>query len=162
MPITLNPKNRFSFLNKKKDSGLKIKMVNLSPSELAYNHLNTTQKNDPDHLIDNEDIYTIKTNDDVSTSSSLLFTSPTLTAITKENEDISILEDLVEKEEKEIKLPSTLSFLKDDDHHLEMNESSSGLYSNFYLKLPNGKWLVKVRTREKKTLGTFELDSYMI
>jgi hypothetical protein len=35
-------------------------------------------------------------------------------------------------------------------------------YSNFYLKLPNGKWMLRYRTGDRKILGTEEISSYYI
>ncbi|KAI8971834.1 hypothetical protein BDF20DRAFT_701276 [Mycotypha africana] len=35
-------------------------------------------------------------------------------------------------------------------------------YSNFYMKLPNGNWMVRVRDGNRKIVGTFEVDGYMV
>lgn len=35
-------------------------------------------------------------------------------------------------------------------------------YSNFYIKLPNGNWMVRVRDGNRKIIGTFEIDGSMI
>lgn len=35
-------------------------------------------------------------------------------------------------------------------------------YSNFYIKLPNGNWMVRVRDGNRKIVGTYEIDGSMI
>ncbi|RCH93654.1 hypothetical protein CU097_006205 [Rhizopus azygosporus] len=35
-------------------------------------------------------------------------------------------------------------------------------YSNFYLKLPNGNWMVYYRTRDRKMINSFELKGDLI
>ncbi|KAI8358486.1 hypothetical protein EDC96DRAFT_576476 [Choanephora cucurbitarum] len=35
-------------------------------------------------------------------------------------------------------------------------------YSNFYVKLPNGNWMVRYRSGNRKILGTDELEGYLI
>lgn len=35
-------------------------------------------------------------------------------------------------------------------------------YSNFYIKLPNGNWMVRIRDSQRKIVGTFEIDGSMI
>ncbi|KAI8384565.1 uncharacterized protein BYT42DRAFT_493555 [Radiomyces spectabilis] len=35
-------------------------------------------------------------------------------------------------------------------------------YSNFYVKLPNGKWMVRYRSGNRDILGTDEFAGYMI
>ncbi|KAI8336243.1 hypothetical protein BC941DRAFT_471539 [Chlamydoabsidia padenii] len=35
-------------------------------------------------------------------------------------------------------------------------------YSNFYLKLPNGKWMIRYRSGTRRIIGTGDLDGYMI
>lgn len=35
-------------------------------------------------------------------------------------------------------------------------------YSNFYVKLPNGKWMVRYRSGNRDILGTDEFEGYMI
>ncbi|CAO3663783.1 unnamed protein product [Rhizopus stolonifer] len=42
-----------------------------------------------------------------------------------------------------------------------MDYSGQG-YSNFYIKLPNGNWMVRVRDKNRKIIGTFEIDGSMI
>lgn len=42
-----------------------------------------------------------------------------------------------------------------------MDYSGKG-YSNFYIKLPNGNWMVRVRDGNRKIVGTFEIDGSMI
>ncbi|KAJ2960815.1 hypothetical protein NQZ79_g3883 [Umbelopsis isabellina] len=44
----------------------------------------------------------------------------------------------------------------------EQHPNNSFAYSNFYLKLPNGKWMLRYRTGERKILGTEEISSYYI
>jgi hypothetical protein len=39
---------------------------------------------------------------------------------------------------------------------------NQNVYSNFYIKLPNGNWLVRYRTRDEKILNYCEMMSYMI
>lgn len=35
-------------------------------------------------------------------------------------------------------------------------------YSNFYMKLPNGKWMIRYRSGNRDILGTEEFEGYMI
>ncbi|KAI8369943.1 hypothetical protein BD560DRAFT_469292 [Blakeslea trispora] len=35
-------------------------------------------------------------------------------------------------------------------------------YSNFYVKLPNGNWMIRYRSGNRKILGTDELQGYLI
>ncbi|CAO3622852.1 unnamed protein product [Mucor hiemalis] len=42
-----------------------------------------------------------------------------------------------------------------------MDYSGKG-YSNFYIKLPNGNWMVRVRDGNRKIVGTYEIDGSMI
>ncbi|KAI7896580.1 uncharacterized protein EV154DRAFT_491507 [Mucor mucedo] len=35
-------------------------------------------------------------------------------------------------------------------------------YSNFYVKLPNGKWMIRYRSGNRDILGTEEFEGYMI
>ena len=42
------------------------------------------------------------------------------------------------------------------------NLSSSACYSNFYLKLNNGKYMVRVRTAERVIIGSYVIDEHMI
>lgn len=42
-----------------------------------------------------------------------------------------------------------------------MDYSGKG-YSNFYIKLPNGNWMVRIRDGNRKIVGTYELDGTMI
>lgn len=35
-------------------------------------------------------------------------------------------------------------------------------YSNFYVKLPNGKWMIRYRSGNRDILGTDEFEGYMI
>ncbi|ORX42928.1 hypothetical protein DM01DRAFT_1340916, partial [Hesseltinella vesiculosa] len=64
---------------------------------------------------------------------------------------------------------STLSTSSNDDHLAPLDGSplphdtppSNAIYSNFYLKLPNGKWRVRCRTGDRKIIGTYELDGFM-
>lgn len=42
-----------------------------------------------------------------------------------------------------------------------MDYSGQG-YSNFYIKLPNGNWMVRIRDSNRKIVGTFEIDGSMI
>ncbi|KAI8991355.1 hypothetical protein BDF20DRAFT_811227 [Mycotypha africana] len=35
-------------------------------------------------------------------------------------------------------------------------------YSNFYVKLPNGKWMVRYRSGNRDILGTDEFEGYLI
>ncbi|KAI7902701.1 uncharacterized protein BX663DRAFT_510194, partial [Cokeromyces recurvatus] len=34
-------------------------------------------------------------------------------------------------------------------------------YSNFYIKLPNGNWMVRIRDTNRKIVGTYEIDGSM-
>ncbi|KAI9308888.1 hypothetical protein BJ944DRAFT_259432 [Cunninghamella echinulata] len=156
MQINLNRKKPFFFCRKIKETSLSIKRLTSSAYHIKEHRKENPPPPPPSFLIDNEDITTIKTNHQPSSSSSSLssfmFPSPTLTATTLQkynrngNEDVSETGDDEEEDVKEF-------------DHLK---SANGLYSNFYLKLPNGKWLVKVRTRERKILGMYELDASMI
>lgn len=58
-------------------------------------------------------------------------------------------------------LSSTL-FLPDDDCSLQEEEPQENMYSNLYVRLPNGNWLVTYRTRDEKHLSSNEIQSYMI
>ncbi|KAG0166947.1 hypothetical protein DFQ28_007224 [Apophysomyces sp. BC1034] len=54
-----------------------------------------------------------------------------------------------------------------DDYSDEENETteipySANGYSIFYLKMPNGKWLLRVRTADRKIIATYEVDGCMI
>ncbi|KAI9276161.1 hypothetical protein BY458DRAFT_506552, partial [Sporodiniella umbellata] len=40
-------------------------------------------------------------------------------------------------------------------------DHSGQAYSNFYIKLPNGNWMVRVRDRNRKIIGTYEIDGAM-
>lgn len=40
--------------------------------------------------------------------------------------------------------------------------ATSAMYSNFYLKLPNGKYLVRVRTADRQILGSYTIEADMI
>ncbi|KAG2214717.1 hypothetical protein INT46_000936 [Mucor plumbeus] len=42
-----------------------------------------------------------------------------------------------------------------------MDFSGKG-YSNFYIKLPNGNWMVRIRDSNRKIVGTYEIDGSMI
>lgn len=55
--------------------------------------------------------------------------------------------------ETAITMPSTRTHL--------MDYSGKG-YSNFYIKLPNGNWMVRVRDGNRKIVGTYEIDGSMI
>ncbi|KAI7880070.1 hypothetical protein K492DRAFT_195494 [Lichtheimia hyalospora FSU 10163] len=35
-------------------------------------------------------------------------------------------------------------------------------YSNFYLKLPDGRYMVRVRTADRKTIGSYVIEGHMI
>ncbi|CAO3650146.1 unnamed protein product [Cunninghamella echinulata] len=154
MKLNLNRKKPFFLCRKIKETSLSIKRLTSSTHQIKEHQSENSPPPPPSFLIDNEDITTIKTKHQSSSSSlsSFMFPSPTLTVTTLQNnnsnnsEDVSETDDHEEEKEKEF-------------NHLK---SANGLYSNFYLKLPNGKWLVKVRTRERKILGTYELDSSMI
>ncbi|KAI8331693.1 hypothetical protein BC941DRAFT_456042 [Chlamydoabsidia padenii] len=79
--------------------------------------------------------------DDTSTCQSTIPPSPTLTLLSLNN----TLSD-----EDESELPASPW------------TSTDGVYSNFYLKLPNGKWRVRCRTGDRKIIGTYEVDGSMI
>ncbi|KAI9315271.1 hypothetical protein BX666DRAFT_378894 [Dichotomocladium elegans] len=40
--------------------------------------------------------------------------------------------------------------------------SSAANYSNFYLKLPDGRYLVRMRTVDRVTIGTYVVEGHMI
>ncbi|KAI8647620.1 hypothetical protein BD408DRAFT_408231 [Parasitella parasitica] len=42
-----------------------------------------------------------------------------------------------------------------------MDYSGKG-YSNFYIKLPNGNWMVRIRDSNRKIVGTYEINGSMI
>lgn len=35
-------------------------------------------------------------------------------------------------------------------------------YSNFYMKLPNGNWMVRYRTRDRKIVDSYEINGHLI
>jgi hypothetical protein len=53
-----------------------------------------------------------------------------------------------------IKTPTGESFTADGIQSLG--------YSNFYMKLPNGNWMVRMRDNNRKIIGTYEIDGSMI
>ncbi|KAH8553720.1 hypothetical protein BGW37DRAFT_486870 [Umbelopsis sp. PMI_123] len=59
---------------------------------------------------------------------------------------------------------STTSDLSSEDSLPSFQEVSydTFAYSNFYLKLPNGKWMLRYRTGDRKILGTEEISGYYI
>ncbi|KAI8086540.1 uncharacterized protein BX664DRAFT_336110 [Halteromyces radiatus] len=63
---------------------------------------------------------------------------------------------------------NTLSGEYEHDYFTSSSSSSpatpltSNVFSNFYLKLPNGKWRVRCRTGDRKIIGTYEVDGSMI
>ncbi|ORZ10083.1 hypothetical protein BCR42DRAFT_422702 [Absidia repens] len=98
------------------------------------------QVNSSNHTIYNYD------DDATSISQSTISSSPTLTVAS---------------------LNDTLS--DEDDQYIQSSTSpgspwtsTDGVYSNFYLKLPNGKWRVRCRTGDRKIIGTYEVDGSMI
>lgn len=62
------------------------------------------------------------------------------------------------------------TFYEEDDEellqtpqdHEEVKQPSSPGYSNFYIKLPNGKWMVRIRDANRKIINTYEVDCSMV
>ncbi|KAI8890033.1 hypothetical protein K501DRAFT_282039, partial [Backusella circina FSU 941] len=42
-----------------------------------------------------------------------------------------------------------------------MMDYSGKKYSNFYMRLPNGNWMVRIRDENRKIIGTYEIDGSM-
>ncbi|GAB5585179.1 hypothetical protein Unana1_00079 [Umbelopsis nana] len=59
---------------------------------------------------------------------------------------------------------STTSGSSSEDTSVNYQEPSydTFAYSNFYLKLPNGRWMLRYRTGDRKILGTEEISGYYI
>ncbi|KAI8138710.1 hypothetical protein BJV82DRAFT_630242, partial [Fennellomyces sp. T-0311] len=60
--------------------------------------------------------------------------------------------------------PLTTSTVSDFDDTIpasSSNLSSSACYSNFYLKLPNGKYMVRVRTADRVIIGSYIIEEHM-
>jgi hypothetical protein len=59
---------------------------------------------------------------------------------------------------------STTSDSSSEDTSVSYQEPSydTFAYSNFYLKLPNGRWMLRYRTGDRKILGTEEISGYYI
>lgn len=64
-------------------------------------------------------------------------------------------------------LSSTL-FLPDEDITEDHEPQARGLYttgprySNYYIKLPNGNWLVQYRTWDEKVISSYEIMGHLI
>lgn len=48
-----------------------------------------------------------------------------------------------------------------DSHNPLLDYSGKG-YSNFYIRLPNGNWMVRIRDANRKIIATFEIDGSMV
>jgi hypothetical protein len=48
-----------------------------------------------------------------------------------------------------------------DSHNPLLDYSGKG-YSNFYMKLPNGNWMIRIRDANRKIIATFEMDGSMV
>ncbi|KAG2214323.1 hypothetical protein INT47_000879 [Mucor saturninus] len=59
-------------------------------------------------------------------------------------------------------LTSTLFLPDDSSVQQDEEEPQEHMYSNLYVRLPNGNWLVTYRTRDEKHLSSHEIESYMI
>ena len=59
---------------------------------------------------------------------------------------------------------STASDISSEDSPVSLQEPSydTFAYSNFYLKLPNGRWMLRYRTGDRKILGTEEISGLYI
>ncbi|KAI8386812.1 hypothetical protein BD560DRAFT_382872 [Blakeslea trispora] len=76
----------------------------------------------------------------------------------------SALSQSTTDDEEELKTPTSdleTVVTSSSASHL-MNLSNQKGYSNFYIKLPNGNWMVRVRDSNRKIIGTFEIDGAMI
>lgn len=47
-------------------------------------------------------------------------------------------------------------------NHSTLNVDMMAGYSNFYLKLPDGRYMVRVRTADRKTIGSYIIEGHMI
>lgn len=59
---------------------------------------------------------------------------------------------------------STASDVSSEDSLQSLKDESydTFAYSNFYLKLPNGSWMLRYRTGDRKILGTEEISGCYI
>lgn len=139
MPTSLTRKNHLS--RSRRTGALPPSIVipsEQSGSQPVHHSLATAQHSNPDN--DEEE------DDDAATCQSTAPSSPTLTLLSLNN-------TLSDEDESDI--PSSAS-------PATPWTSTDGVYSNFYLKLPNGKWRVRCRTGDRKIIGTYEVDGSMI
>ncbi|KAJ8651702.1 hypothetical protein O0I10_012735 [Lichtheimia ornata] len=47
-------------------------------------------------------------------------------------------------------------------NHSTLHDNMMAGYSNFYLKLPDGRYMVRVRTADRKTIGSYIIEGHMI
>lgn len=66
-------------------------------------------------------------------------------------------------------LKKKVTLMDDDQHNMVIPPFSPTYcrpnefaYSNFYVKLPNGKWMIRYRSGNRDILGTDEFEGYMI
>lgn len=58
---------------------------------------------------------------------------------------------------------SSIMTLDDNDNGTGNDDSTPpALYSNFYLKLPNGQYMVRCRTADRRIIGSFVIEGHMI
>lgn len=58
-----------------------------------------------------------------------------------------------------VHLPSEASLLS---YSTNTSHTEDPSYSNFYMKLPNGNWMVRYRTRERKIINSYEIKGNLI
>ncbi|SAM05192.1 hypothetical protein [Absidia glauca] len=142
MPTSLTRKNH---LSRSRRTGAPPPLSIVIPSEQstcqsAHHSLATALNSSSNSDNDEEE------EDDAATCQSTVPSSPTLTLLSLNN-------TLSDEDESDI--PSSAS-------PATPWTSTDGVYSNFYLKLPNGKWRVRCRTGDRKIIGTYEVDGSMI
>ncbi|CDS12568.1 hypothetical protein LRAMOSA04762 [Lichtheimia ramosa] len=57
---------------------------------------------------------------------------------------------------------SASTFDTTGSHSFNQSTLHSAGYSNFYLKLPDGRYMVRVRTADRKTIGSYIIEGHMI
>lgn len=82
----------------------------------------------------------------------------------KEDEQDTLCPSIYSSSDNDSSSLSSTLFLPDDSSVVQQNEEApqEHMYSNLYVRLPNGNWLVTYRTRSEKHLSSHEIESYMI
>lgn len=66
------------------------------------------------------------------------------------------------KQQQDVSLDDLQSALTTTTNTVPLKDYSGKGYSNFYIKLPNGNWMVRVRDGNRKIVATYEIDGSMI